>query len=271
MAEERRRLIVELLELEGRVHVEQLAERFDVSPVTIRKDLVELEDRGLLQRVHGGAIYVHKSRYSLSFFEKVRFRAREKHAIAEAALEFINEGDTIILDAGSTTLALSELIKNRFRKLFVITCSIPVALELSHTTWDLMLVGGQVRHHTLAVIGPAAVSMLENYHVDKAFLGTTGLTLKQGYSTPNPLDAQMKQAILRATDEAYVLADSSKIGHTALARFARFDEAKVLITDTSAPPDFLAEFQRRGLRYALAKPETEPSNGEEKPPAPPLT
>jgi DeoR family transcriptional regulator of aga operon/DeoR family fructose operon transcriptional repressor len=220
---------------------------------------------------HGGAVYVHKSRYSLSFFEKVQFQAREKHAIAAAALEFINEGDTIILDAGSTTLALAELIKNQFRKLFVITCSIPVALELSHTSWDLMLIGGQVRHHSLALIGPAAVTTPENYHADKAFLGTTGPTLKQGYSTPNPLDAQIKQAILRATDEAYILADSSKIGHAALARFAQFEEAKALITDTGAPQDFLAEFQRRGLRCVLGDPETELTNGEEKLSAPSLT
>jgi len=258
MAEERRRQIVELLALEGRVRVDELARRFDVSVVTIRKDLVELEDRGLLQRTHGGAIYVHKSRFSLSFLEKLQFQLPEKEAMARAALEFIKEGDTLILDAGSTTLALAQLIKDQFRKLFVITCSIPVALELSYTSWDVLLVGGQVRHHSLALIGPVGVTTLENYHAEKAFLGTTGLTLKQGYSTPNPLDAQMKQAIMRAADETYILGDSSKIGHAALATFARIDQASMLITDTEAPRDFLAALEERGIAYTLGDPSAQP-------------
>ena len=107
MAEERRRQIVELLSSEGRVRVEELARRFDVSVVTIRKDLVELEDRGLLQRTHGGAVYVHKSRFSLSFLEKLQLQSQEKQAIATAAMQYIKEGDTLILDAGSTALALA--------------------------------------------------------------------------------------------------------------------------------------------------------------------
>jgi DeoR family transcriptional regulator of aga operon/DeoR family fructose operon transcriptional repressor len=254
MAEERRRDIVELLASEGRVRVEELAKRFDVSVVTIRKDLVELEDRGLLQRTHGGAVYVHKSRFSLSFLEKLQLQSHEKQAIAAAAMQYIKEGDTLILDAGSTTLALAQLIKHQFRRLFIITCSIPVALELSDTSWELLLVGGQVRHHSLALIGPAGVTTLENYHADKAFVGTTGLTLPHGYSTPNPLDAQMKQAILHSADETYVVTDSTKIGHPALAKFAQLDEVKVLVTDTAAPRDFLNALDERGIAYALADP-----------------
>lgn len=254
MAEERRRQIVEILASDGRVQVDELAKRFDVSAVTIRKDLVDLEDRGLLQRTHGGAVYVHKSRFSLSFLEKLQLQSQEKQAVAATAMKYIKEGDTLILDAGSTALALAQLLKGEFRKLSIITCSIPVALELSLTSWDLFLVGGQVRHHSLALIGPAGVTTLENYHADKAFVGTTGLTLKQGYSTPNPLDAQMKQAILRAADATYVITDSTKIGHSALAKFAQLEEVSMLITDTSAPGDFLDALDERGIAYALGQP-----------------
>jgi DeoR family transcriptional regulator, fructose operon transcriptional repressor len=104
------------------------------------------------------------------------------------------------------------------------------------------------------LIGPAGVTTLENYHADKAFVGTTGLTLRHGYSTPNPLDAQMKQAILCAADETYVVTDSTKIGHPALAKFAQLDEVKVLVTDPAAPRDFLNALDERGIAYALADP-----------------
>ncbi len=261
MSEHRRREIIELLEAERRVRVEDLAKRFDVSEVTIRKDLAELEARGLLQRIHGGAAPVHKSRFNPSFLEKLELHAAEKRAIARAALEHIQEGDAIILDAGSTTLALARAMLGRFRHLTIITSSVPIALELAHTGWDLILTGGQVREHSLALIGPTAVSALAGFHVDKAFLGATGVTLHDGYSTPNPLDAQLKQAMLRAADEGYVLTDSSKLGHGVLANYARLEEIKLLITDANAPADFIAALQRRGIAYKLARPIVD-SNGE---------
>jgi len=250
-AEERRRLIIELLEREGEVAVDALAQRFGVSQVTIRKDLHELEERGILHRTHGGAIPVHKSLFNPSFYEKLNFKRQEKQAIAWAALELIQEGDSIILDAGSTTLALARLLRHRFRRLYVITNSMPVALELSKSGFDVLLTGGQMRHHSLALIGPAAVDMLRHYHVDKAFLGATGVD-DQGYSTPNPIEAQTKRALLQAASVAYVLADSSKLGQPTLARFAALEEVALLITDAAAPADFLSRLDARGLRYLLA-------------------
>ncbi|MFC1463845.1 MAG: DeoR/GlpR family DNA-binding transcription regulator [Candidatus Brachytrichaceae bacterium NZ_4S206] len=262
MSEERRREIIALLETERHVRVEDLARRFDVSEVTIRKDLSELEARGLLQRTHGGAVLVHKSRFNPSFLEKLALHAAEKRAIAHAALEYICEGDALILDAGSTTLALAKAMLGRFRHLTVVTSSVPIALELAHAGWDLILTGGQVREHSLALIGPAAVNTLEGFHVDKAFLGATGVTLRDGYSTPNPLDAQLKQAMMRAADESYVLTDSSKLGRGVLANYARLEEVKLLITDAHAPADFLASLQHRGIAYKLARPNTD-LNGED--------
>ncbi len=260
MSEERRRAIIELLESERRVRVEDLARRFDVSAVTIRKDLAELEARGVLQRTHGGAVPAHKSRFNPSFIEKLELHAAEKRAIALAALEHIREGDALILDAGSTTLALARAMLGRFRHLTVITSSVPIALELARAGWDLILTGGHLREHSLALIGPAAVNTLTDFHVDKAFLGATGVTLREGYSTPNPLDAQLKQAMMRAADESYVLADSSKLGRGVLANYARLEDIRLLITDARAPTDFIAGLQQRGVAYKLAQPATDLSH-----------
>jgi len=222
--------------------------------VTIRKDLAELEARGLLQRVYGGAVPTHKSRYNPSFLEKVSLHAAEKWAIARAAVQHICEGDAVILDAGSTTLALARAMRDQFRHLTVITSSVPIAVELAHVGWDLILVGGQVRAHSLALIGPVAVNALADFHADKAFLGATGVTLQDGYSTPNPLDAQLKRAMLRAAKESYVLTDSSKLGHGALANYARLEEIKLLITDNNAPASFINALQKRGIAHQLAAP-----------------
>jgi DeoR family transcriptional regulator of aga operon/DeoR family fructose operon transcriptional repressor len=248
----RRTRIIELLERDGSVRVEDLAAKFQVSLVTIRKDLTELESRGLLERTHGGAIFTHKSRFNPSFLEKVKLQPDEKNAIAQAALEFVREGDAIILDAGSTTLALAKAMKNQFRSLYVLTNSVAIALELVGTPWEIVLLGGQVRHHSLALIGPSTVALLETYHVDKAFLGTTGVSLDRGYTTPNPLEAQTKRAMLLAARERIVLADASKLGHATLTSFARVNEIDLLITASHGPPDFLTGLERQGRRYRVA-------------------
>jgi DeoR/GlpR family transcriptional regulator of sugar metabolism len=252
MTESRRSGIIDTLEREGNVRVEDLASQYEVSLVTIRKDLAELESRGLLQRTHGGAVFTHKSRFNPSFREKLHLQADEKSAIALAALEFVREGDAIILDAGSTTLALAKALKGNFASLYVLTNSTAIALELVGTDWEVVLVGGQVRHHSLALIGPSTVTVLEGYHVDKVFLGATGASLDRGYTTPNPLEAQTKRAMVAAARERYALVDASKLGHATLSSFARIDEVDTLITSQLAPTEFLTGLEARGRKFHLA-------------------
>jgi DeoR family transcriptional regulator of aga operon/DeoR family fructose operon transcriptional repressor len=240
-----------LLEHEGNVKVENLAERFAVSQVTVRKDLAELEEQGLLQRTYGGAVFSHRSRFNISFIERVQLKAGQKEGIARAAIEQIHEGDTIILDGGTTTLSLAAALVGRFRSLFVITNSVPASLELARAGYELLLVGGQVRNHSLTLIGPVAVRTLENFHADRAFLGTSGTTLTHGHSTPNPLDAEVKRAMIRSADETYVLTDSSKFGHACLATYAQLEEVSLIITDSNIPKPFVDAFSKRGVSCQL--------------------
>jgi DeoR/GlpR family transcriptional regulator of sugar metabolism len=255
-AEARRRKILQLLEEAGSVKVEDLSDRFTVSQVTIRKDLTELEQQGLLQRTYGGAVYSHRSRFNISFMDRVNLQAEQKEAIARTALEYIHEGDCIILDAGSTTLSLASALVGKFQSLFVITSSVPAALELARAGYELLLVGGQVRNYSLALIGPAAVRTLESYHADRAFLGSSGTTLAHGHSTPNPLDAELKRAMIQSADETYVLADASKFGHACLATYARLDEVSMIITDPGVPSHFLDAFAERGISCRVANTES---------------
>lgn len=228
----RRQQILNLLEETGTLNVGDLADRFAVSLVTIRKDLDGLESEGLLHRTFGGAVFSHRSRFNRSFFERVQMHRQEKRAIAAAALGYIKDGDTIILDAGTTTLALAQLLKEQIKSAFIITCSVPVALELSSAGYDILLLGGIVRNKSLALLGREALTILERYRADKAFLGSSGFTAEKGHSTPNPDDAQIKEAIMRVADESYVLVDSSKYGHNCLTSFARLRDVDLTITDS---------------------------------------
>ncbi len=255
--EQRRSRIIELLEQRGSVAVEALSQQFTVSLVTIRKDLSELETRGLLHRTHGGATWAHRSLFNPSFREKVYLQQAEKQAIAGAALRLIEEGDSLILDAGSTTQTLARVIKKRFRHLHVITNSTPIALELADTGWEILLLGGQVRHHSMALIGPATVRALETYHADKAFMCATGVSLRHGYTTPNDLEAQTKRAMIAAVDRVIAVVDSSKLGRATLSSFAEPDRVSLLLTDWNAPKDFLTAMAGQGLPVTVAAPEVD--------------
>jgi DeoR family transcriptional regulator of aga operon/DeoR family fructose operon transcriptional repressor len=253
MSEERRKTILQTVEADGRVRVDDLSAQFGVSEVTIRKDLADLEARGLLQRTHGGAVLMQRAQFNPSFIEKAQMNSAAKLAIAEAAAAQVADGDALVLDAGTTTLALARILKTRFERLTVITSSIPIAMELAETRFDVLLLGGHVRQHSLAIVGPAAVDMMLAHHAAKAFIGATGATLN-GYSTPNVNDADLKRAMIASSDAAYILTDASKIGRNTLARYARLEDGHVLITDYAAPPDFLQALDARGARYVVVTP-----------------
>jgi DeoR/GlpR family transcriptional regulator of sugar metabolism len=251
-AQTRRRAILELLAAQGDVTVDALSKHFAVSGVTIRKDLDNLEAEGLLQRTFGGAVFSHRSRFNRSFLERAQQHRQEKLAIAAAALDYIQDGDTIILDAGTTTLALAQALKEQVRAAFVITCSVLAALELSSAGYDILLTGGMVRNKSLALLGRETLTIIERYRADKAFLGSTGFSAERGHSTPNPDDAQIKEALMRAADQTYVLVDSSKYGHNCLTSFARLRDVELTITDSRLPRSQAKKLEAAGAKLRIA-------------------
>jgi DeoR/GlpR family transcriptional regulator of sugar metabolism len=247
----RRQQILNLLEETGSLDVGDLADRFAVSVVTIRKDLDDLDRQGLLQRTFGGAVFSHRSRFNRSFIERTSQHLREKRAIAAAALEYIKDGDTIILDAGTTTLALAQLLKQHVKSAFIITCSVPVALEVSSAGYDILLLGGMIRNKSLALLGRETLWMLDRYRADKAFLGSSGFTIEKGHTTPNPDDAQIKEAIMRVSLEKYVLVDSSKFGDQCLTRFANLRDVDLTITDSHLPKAKVKALEAAGATFRI--------------------
>ena len=233
----------------------ELADRFSVSVVTIRKDLDDLESEDLLQRTFGGAVFSHRSRFNRSFLERAQEHRREKCAIAAAAYNYIKDGDTIMLDAGTTTLALAEYLKTHIKSAFIITCSVPVALELSSAGYDILLLGGTVRNKSLALLGRETLTIIERYRADKAFLGSTGFTAEMGHTTPNPDDAQVKEALMRAANESYVLVDSSKYGHRCLTSFACLRDVDLTITDCNLSRSKAKVLEAAGATIQIADPD----------------
>ena len=253
--EQRRQQILNLLEETGNLNVSELSARFSVSVVTIRKDLDDLESEGLLQRTFGGAVFSHRSRFNRSFLERGQQYRREKCAIAAAAGAYIKVGDTIMLDAGTTTLALAEHLKSHIKSVLVITCSVPAALELSSAGYDILLLGGMVRNKSLALLGRETLRIIERYRADKAFLGSSSFTVEMGHTTPNPEDAQVKEAIMRSANETYILVDSSKYGHRCLTSFARLRDVDLTITDSRIPRSKVKLLEAAGAAIQLVDPD----------------
>lgn len=249
----RQQQMLRLLEEAGALNVSELSDRFGVSVVTVRKDLDGLERQGLLQRTFGGAVFSHRSRFNNSFLERFNERQAEKRAIAAAALEHIRDGDTIFLDAGTTTLVLAELLREQVKSVFVITCSVSAALELSSAGYDILLLGGMVRNKSLALLGRETLAAIARYRADRAFLGSSGFTVEMGHATPNPEDAQVKEAMMRSADETYVLVDSSKHGHHCLTSFARFSDVDLTITDSHLSPAKAKSLQAAGATLEIVQ------------------
>jgi DeoR family transcriptional regulator, fructose operon transcriptional repressor len=230
-----------ILPLERRdLRADKLAHRFEVSETTIQRSLAAMEKKRLRPRNSNGESYSPQSRL---------LQARREEAIALSALDYIAEGLTILLDAGSTTLSLARVLRGNFQSLFIITNSISAALELSKTNYQILLTGGEVGDSNLALIGSAATKTLKRYHADRAFLGTSGITVAHGYSTADPLEAQVKQAMIRSADQTYVLADSSKFGHACLESFASLSAISLTLTDSGMPGKFRHAFTERGIGF----------------------
>ena len=235
--EDRHRQIVEQVRGAGRVLVAELAEHFDVTPETIRRDLAALDRNGSLRKVHGGAIPAPAlPETGVTQREQVNISA--KQAIARAALERLDPepGTTLLVDAGTTTGAAARLLPAE-GDLTIITNSVLTAASLTaagHTR--VRILGGQLRGLTQAAVGPEAVEALSTLRVDVALLGANGVSAAHGLSTPDPDEATVKRAMVRSARQVVALVDSTKIGQEHLVSFASLADVDLLVTDVELPP-----------------------------------
>jgi DeoR/GlpR family transcriptional regulator of sugar metabolism len=251
LAPERMDRLRELVRDRRVVRVDVIGRQLGVSPATVRRDLLALERSGEIHRVHGGAVSTGERVEEPLFDDKATLAPEEKLRIARAALAFIRPDETIYLDGGSTVLELARLLRERTR-LTVLTNSLRAAQELAAGGPRLILVGGELRRLSQTLVGPLTRHLLDALHVDRAFMGTIGLTHREGLTTTDPGEAYTKSIVMARAREVILMADSSKIGRVAFARSGRLERGQVLVTDRGADPAFLKTLTKQGVRVVKA-------------------
>ncbi|NGO41192.1 DeoR/GlpR family DNA-binding transcription regulator [Streptomyces ureilyticus] len=251
-APERQQEILRLARDGGRVDVVSLAEEFQVTAETIRRDLKALDRAGLVRRVHGGAIPAGRLDFEPDLAERETTAADEKDRIARAALAELPSNGTMILDAGTTIARLAGSLPLE-TTLTVVTHSLPIAARLAdHPGIQLHLVGGRVRHRTRAAVDAWALRAYGEIRADVVFLATNGFSLDSGLTTPDLAEAAVKRAALGAARRVVLLADSAKHGQEHFARFGALDDVDVLITDSGLSPEDATALKRGGTEVVRA-------------------
>lgn len=249
--EERKQRIVQFVEKHSRGSVQELSQEMGVSESTVRRDLKELEEAKLLKRTHGGAVSLLSVNFEAPYSDKADRFLDEKLRIARKAVEMIQEGDAILLDAGTTTLQIAKELKN-FSNIKVITNSIMALNELKDCrNIEVSITGGMLRPDTMAFVGPMTERSLEMVRVDKAFLATNGLDLEVGITTPNILEAATKRKMIAIAKQVILLADHSKIGKVSFCKVADITEIDHCIIDSAVPDKFLQEISQIGVDVTL--------------------
>lgn len=251
-APERHQEILTRARQDGRVEVTTLAVELDVTPETIRRDLTLLERRGLVRRVHGGAILLERTGLELGLDVREHALSTEKERIAKAALDELPDAGAIILDAGTTTARLAELLPTD-RELTVVTHALQVAMSLAGRPGiTLHLVGGTVRGRTLAAVGTWALRELADIQADVAFVGTNGLTVQRGLTTPDLAEAAVKRALVSAARRTVVLADHTKVGRDDFASIVPLAAVDTVVTDTGVAAELAEEIESVGVSVVRA-------------------
>jgi DeoR family transcriptional regulator of aga operon len=249
--EERRRAILDLLSQEGRVLVKDLSPRFEISEVTIRKDLEILHARGLVHRTHGGALPVSAGALvDPSLREKEKLHRKEKQRISEAAARLVKEGESVILDSGTTTTAIARALRG-FQNLTVITNAVNIAAELAGTAIEVILTGGILRENSFSLVGPLAEETLHRLSADLFFLGTDGFDVNFGLTTPNLLESKVNRVMVEISKRVVAVCDSSKFGRRSLCLIAPLSSIQQVITDNRIARSDLKKLEDAGIEVTL--------------------
>ena len=249
----RQKEIANLLRTEGKVTVTSLSDALGVSVVTIRNDLDALERQQVLRRLRGGAIAVRPARFQRSLHPLNNAFEQEKQRIGELAASLVRDGETIIIDAGSTTLAFARALPHSLQDVAVVTNALDVALELeTHMGVKVVVTGGTVSKPQRCLISPFATTLLRQINADVAFVACSGVDAQKGFTTQSWEEAEVKHAMVASSSRVVFLADHGKIGHVATAKIMELSEAELLVTDTGASGAALRLLEQAGLNVITA-------------------
>ena len=250
--EERRRAILDMMQHEGRVLVADLAQQFQTSQVTIRKDLEILHGRGLIHRTHGGALPMRQGALEdPTLREKEKLFRKEKLSIARAATRLVAEGQVVILDSGTTTTEIARALRN-FKNLTIVTNAVNIAAELANSSLEIILPGGTVRKNSFSLVGPIAEETLRRLSADILFLGVDGFDVQYGLTTPNLQEAKVNRVMVEIAKRTVATCDSSKFGRRSLSLIVEPSALHHVITDHGIPKADMKALKRAGIEVTLA-------------------
>jgi DeoR family fructose operon transcriptional repressor len=244
MLKEKRLLkIINKLNITETITIKELANNFDVSESTIRRDLDELEEKGHVKRTHGGAILIEKFNNEYNFIKKTKENIKEKREIAKCAAVLVENGDTIAINSSTLTYLLAKELTAKNLK--IITNSIDIIVELSSKNdYDISVLGGDYFHIARTIEGPITEKQIREMHFDKAFLGVNGIDLKLGLSTGSPIEASSKKAMIECSDQSYILSESTKFDNASFYKIADFEDINAIITDENLSENKFEKYQQ---------------------------
>jgi DeoR family transcriptional regulator of aga operon len=249
---ERRVIILDKLGSNGQVDVNSLSKELGVSEVTIRNDLTRLEQKNMLIRARGGAIKLDRVGIDFTLSDKNKKHLEEKKSIGLAAAELIEEGDTIILDSGTTTFEITKNL-NKLADLTVITNALNIANQLAeHKNANVIVPGGFLRKNSISLVGATAEKSFKNYFCDKLFLAVDGFSTTHGLSTPNVEEAHLNRIMIEVSKKVIVVTDSSKFLKRSFAFIAPISDVDVVVTDSGIPPEDQKKLENAGVQVIIA-------------------
>ena len=250
IVEERRQRVLDVLSERGFMALGDLAQITEASESTIRRDLDYFAEKGLLKRTHGGAVFLNEKESLPALEERTGIKIEEKQSIARAAAARIQDGDSVLLDGGTTTLEVAKMLVGR--RVQIVTNSLPIAnLFASSRETDLVMLGGYVFPRTGVALGPLTVKMIEEVHVQQTILGVGGITAK-GLFNGNLLLVETERAMMHAADEVVVVADHTKMGRQALAFLCKLSDVDTLIMDRGLAAAERDLVESQGVRLLVA-------------------
>jgi DeoR/GlpR family transcriptional regulator of sugar metabolism len=249
---ERINQIMNILYQEDSVTIEKLESLFDVSSITIRRDLQKLYEKGLVVRYRGGAMLARSTfGHVPSLRERETVNLPAKRLIAKAAANLINDGEVIALDVGSTTIELAKVLRGR-SNISVFTASLNIASILLNTNVAVYLVGGMLQHNENSIGGPIARGVIRQYHFDKFFLGAAGISESSGITDFGMDEVETAKAFIERSKEVIALADSTKFGKVSFINVCEFSDIRMIVTDSDVDPQMLNELKKTGVEFLVA-------------------
>ncbi|MDD5659201.1 MAG: DeoR/GlpR family DNA-binding transcription regulator [Actinomycetota bacterium] len=248
LIEERRNKIAEWIDKVERVTIEDVIKNFNISRSTTRRDLMDLERKNLIIRTRGGALKKKYFHYEFSLDEKKDLNLNEKKKIAYTAKRFISEGDVVYISGGTTTQELAKLLLD-LKNIIVFTNAINILLELvQNKNIEIKLVGGNFRSKTLSLVGQETIEYLQKYNFDKAFVGANGISIEEGITTPNELEAIVDGEVIKRSKECFLLTDDTKFGTIAFSKICELNDIDYIVTNKDLNSNLFKKIKQKGVK-----------------------